>query len=89
MSDDKSADDSDHRVKQMNEYREVQEHTRVLRDNSQQLNDLVNEMRWVASGGRGAVDPEKVARLVTAIRRTADDLEEMDIPDPYEVSDRE
>lgn len=79
----------DHRVKQMNEYREVQEHTRVLRDNSQQLNDLVNEMRWVAAGGRGAVDPEKVARLVTAIRRTADDLEEMNIPDPHEVSDRE
>lgn len=80
---------ADTRVDRMNEYREVQEHTRVLRDNSQELNDLVSEMRWVAAGGRGAVDPERIDRLVTAIQRTAEDLEEMDIPDPYEVRDRE
>jgi hypothetical protein len=72
----------------MNEYRDVAEHARVIRDNSHQLDDLVQEMRWVAAGGRGAVDPEKFDRLVTAIRRTAEDLEEMDVPDPYEVRDR-
>ena len=75
------------RVEQMNEYRDVAEHTRVIRDNALRLDDLVKEMRWVAAGGRGAVDPEKFHRLVTGIRRTAEDLEELDYPNPYEVKD--
>ena len=84
-----NASDIRDKVEKMNEYREVQEHTRVIRDNAHELDDLVDEMRWVAAGGRGAVDPEKFDRLVRAIRLTAEDLEGMEIPDAYEVRECE
>jgi hypothetical protein len=76
-------------VDRMNEYRELREYVRQMRKNALQLDDLVDEMQWVAAGGRGMPDPEKFARLVEAQRRMAEDLEEMDYPDPWEVRDRE
>lgn len=74
-------------IEKMNEYREVSEYVRQLRKNALQLDDLVDEMKWVAAGGRGACDPEKFDRLVEANRRMCEDLEEIDIPDPWEVRD--
>jgi len=76
-------------VERMNEYREASEYVRQLRKNALQLDDLVDEMKWVAAGGRGMPDPEKFERLVEANRRMCEDLEEMDLPDPWEVRDDE
>lgn len=76
-------------VEKMNEYRKVRVNVRQLRKNAMELDDLVDEMQWVAAGGRGAADPERLERLVTASRRICEDLGEMEIPDPWEVRDGE
>jgi len=72
-------------VEKMNEYREVREYVRQLRENALQLDDLVDEMQWVAAGGRGMPDQEKFERIVEANRRMCEDLKEMEILDPFEV----
>lgn len=74
-------------VERMNEYREVRENARQLRQNALELDDLVDEMQWVAAGGLGAHDPERFDRLVTASRRICEALEAMDVADPWEVRD--
>ncbi|MEE6210890.1 MarR family transcriptional regulator [Salarchaeum sp. III] len=73
------------RVAQMNEYREAREYARQVRENALELDDLVDELQWVAAGGRGAPDPEKFQRLVEATQRLCEDLAEMDLPDPREI----
>jgi hypothetical protein len=75
-------------VDKMNEFREWREYVRQIRSNAVELDDLVDEMMWVAAGGRGAPQPERVQMLVEATRRMCDDLEDMDIPDAREVRDR-
>lgn len=72
-------------VDRMLEYREAADHSRQIRKNAFELDDLVDEMQWVAAGGRGMPDPEKFDRLVKTTRRMLEDLEEMDLPDPWEV----
>ena len=76
------------RVDRMNEYRELSEYVRQLRANALELDDLVKEMQWVAAGGRGTIQIERVERILAANRRMCEDLEDMDIPDPYEVRDQ-
>ncbi|WP_224449319.1 hypothetical protein [Haloprofundus salilacus] len=76
-------------VDRMNEYCDLVDHTRQLRSNALEMDDLVNDMQWIAAGGRGAVDGEEMERLIRASRRICEDLEEVyaDAPDPYEVQD--
>lgn len=74
-------------VNRMNEYREAREYVRQMRQNALQLDDLVDELQWVAAGGHGVPNPEKFDRLVEANRRMCEDLAEMDLPDPWEVRD--
>lgn len=78
-------------IEDMNEYRELADHIHTLRDNALEMDDQLGEFRWVAAGGRGAADPERMKRLATAARRTAEDLEDLaeDVPDPREVRDGE
>lgn len=74
-------------VDRMNEFRELSEHARQLRENALEMDDLVDEMQWIAAGGRGAANREKLQRLVTASRRLTEDLEEIvdETPDPRDL----
>jgi hypothetical protein len=81
------AEDKYDNVDRMNEYRELREYVRQLRENALKLDDLVDEMQWVAAGGRGMPNQEKFDRIVEANRRMCEDLEDMKIPDPFEVRD--
>ena len=74
-------------VARMQAYSEHRDHARQIRANALQLNDLVTDMRWIAAGGRGAVDPTKLQELAEATARMAEDLAEMDVPNPYELRD--
>lgn len=75
-------------VDRMNEYRELSEYVRQLRKNALELDDLVKEMQWVAAGGRGAIQMERFERILKANRRMCEDLEDMNIPNPYEMRDQ-
>lgn len=78
-------------VDRMNEYRELREYVRQLRQNVLEMDDLLDEMQWVAAGGRGAPKPERMELLREANERMIEDLEALieEAPNPYEVRDEQ
>ena len=74
-------------VDRMNEYRELQELTRNLRHNALRADDVVDNVMWIAAGGRGTGNLTELSELAEALRQSAEDLEELadEAPDPRKV----
>jgi len=79
--------DATDNVERMNEYRDLQELTRNLRQNALRADDVVDNVRWIAAGGRGTGNLTELSELAEALRQSAEDLEELveEAPDPREV----
>lgn len=79
-------EESENAIERMNEYNDLVEHVRQLRKNTMEMNDAVEEMRWIAAGGRGTFDPDRWDRLVEASIGICEVIEGMDVPNPWEVA---
>jgi len=79
--------DATDNVERMNEYRDLQELTRNLRQNALRADDVVDNVMWIAAGGRGTGNLTELSELAEALRQSAEDLEDLvdEAPDPREV----
>lgn len=73
----------------MNQYRELGDAARTLRENALEADDRVDEMKWIAGGGLGTMPAERLKELAQAIQQNAETLEELadEAPAPREVRD--
>jgi len=77
------------RVDRMNEYRDLQQAARVLRENALEADDAVDSMKWIAAGGRGGMPKQKLLQLAEGLQKNAETLAELaeEAPDPREVKE--
>ncbi len=78
-------------TKKMNEYRELAKNVHQLRDNVLEMDDQIQVFQWVAAGGLGTSDMEKMERLAEANREIAENIEDLveEAPNPRKVRDGE
>lgn len=88
MSSENSPDDTIERMKQ---FEDLVEHVRVLSQNAQEMERIMQDVRWVAAGGRAAkADLEQLEKLRDACEQTIDGMDDLieSAPDPRELRDQ-
>lgn len=75
----------------MNEYRELRSVARNIRENALRADDVVDNVMWIAGGGRGTMDLNELQELADALEGDAEYLRKHaeEAPDPREVRDRD
>lgn len=76
-------------VERMNQYRELQSVARNIRENALRADDAVDNVMWIAGGGRGTGNLDELEKLADALEGDAEYLRELaeEATDPREVRD--
>lgn len=74
-------------VERMNEYRDLVDAARTIRQNALAADDMVDGLQWIAAGGRGPANLTELKELAEAMEKNAETMQELieEATDPREV----
>jgi hypothetical protein len=81
------SEESGRATDRMNEYRDLVDAVRTIRKAALEADDRVDEMQWIAAGGRGGAPREALLELADALQQNAEAIQRLaeEAPDPREV----